>query len=567
MTRQTQRKLDTIDYAHAPRRQQRAWLTEFLRSYFLFIFKNVIGWVFIIGALPLGVMLPGPGGIPLFLIGFALVTFPGKRRLTSRVMRGRPFDLQAHIFTFATAVVSVLITLLLLWMFIDRYERLLEQYNIQFAHLVGICLLALVVTWLVMRLGLQVLNWTLTRMPLIRRRIRPWLRRQGFHLLPPRRKRAEALEGATAVAAVPSEDEILLIHERHHHRIRWLWTLSKPWLRRAVAVGITVAIFYWILRPITRNWHSVYTLVWQVSVWRFAVASGMFAIFLFLFRALVWRRILHEFGFKLPVAAATRIWSTSELARYLPGIVWQVVGRIYLVKPYGVRGSICSVSQVLELAIFLLANILVAVACLLYFGIKQLEGAAESWVYAAIALIPVLLVLLHPRVFYGTTDRVMKMLGKPVIANRIGGARLTGMLGWNIVGLLWQSLALYVLLAAVLDLKLDWWWMLAGAYCLAWTAGFLAVWAPGGIGVRELVFMTAMRVVLPEHVRAQFDDPAVLMGLLAFLSLLLRVWATAGEIILALVAYALDLRGALGLPDAPGRVGFSSLRADSTVGS
>jgi hypothetical protein len=41
-----------------------------------------------------GPLVPGPGGIPLFLIGFALISFPGKRRLTARVLRGKPVRFQ-----------------------------------------------------------------------------------------------------------------------------------------------------------------------------------------------------------------------------------------------------------------------------------------------------------------------------------------------------------------------------------------------------------------------------------------------------------------------------------------
>ena len=73
-------------------------------------------------------------------------------------------------------------------------------------------------------------------------------------------------------------------------------------------------------------------------------------------------------GHELPIAVTTRIWSSSELARYLPGVIWQVVGRVYLIKPYGVSGTVCSTSQVLELTIFLLANVLLAVGCLTWFG-------------------------------------------------------------------------------------------------------------------------------------------------------------------------------------------------------
>ena len=83
---------------------------ELFREYFWFVVKNVIGWVFILASPVLGALIPGPGGLPLFLIGFALVTFPGKRKLTSRVMRGIPMDLSLGVFTFLTALVSIAAT-------------------------------------------------------------------------------------------------------------------------------------------------------------------------------------------------------------------------------------------------------------------------------------------------------------------------------------------------------------------------------------------------------------------------------------------------------------------------
>jgi hypothetical protein len=225
------------------------------------------------------------------------------------------------------------------------------------------------------------------------------------------------------------------------------------------------------------------------------------------------------------------------------------------------------VSQVLELSVFLLANIIMAVACLLYFGIKNLDGAARWWLIAAGALVPVLSLLVHPKIFYGITNAIMRQLGKPEIVRRLRGRELFPLLCWNVFGLLWQSLAVFLLLQGALQLKLAWWWVVGGAYCLAWSAGFLAVWAPGGIGVRELVFFTAMHVLVPDAVRARFEDPRVFDGFLAFLSVLLRLWTVVGELILACLAYTLDLRGALGYADAPGRVETSPahLELDASV--
>jgi hypothetical protein len=276
----------------------------------------------------------------------------------------------------------------------------------------------------------------------------------------------------------------------------------------------------------------------------------MFALFLFAFRAMIWRRILIAFGYRLPIAPAVRIWSTSELARYLPGAIWQVIGRVYLIRPYGVTGAICSITQILELTIFLLANLMVAVVCLGYYGFKHLEGHALWWLVASAVLLPVLMFLLHTRVFYWLANSILGRFGKPKIEKRVRGRALPGMLAWNVLGLIWQSLALFVLMREPLDLKIDWLWTLAGAYCLAWCAGFLAFWAPGGLGVRELVFIGAMKMIAPNIVKGSEGFDAVL----ALLSVLTRLWATTGEVILASIAYALDYRGALGRPDAPGRV-------------
>ena len=543
-----QQNRPTLTIAPPPPRNA-SGLTQFFADYFWFILKNVIGWMLILASPVLGVFVPGPGGLPVFLIGFALVTFPGKRRLTSRVMRGRSMRLEAEIFTIATATVSILVTSGLVWLFNARYEELLDQLNLRPAAVVGIVLVAFLVTWLVMRLMLQVANFILRRIPRIRRFIRPMLRRWGIRLLPSRRKGAlhSSLEAQPQLS-----EEIIEFDERHHHRLREAWVFLKPWLRRALALSITLIIVMMMAKPLKEQWPMVRDRIGVGMAARFIFASMMFAVFLFAFRALSWWNILQSFGHRLPIAAATRIWSTSELARYLPGSIWQVVGRVYLVKPYGVSGAISTTSQILEVSIFLLANVLVAVAFLLGFWAK-IDPEARPWLYVALALVPMLAVLLHPKIFYGIANWLLARLGKQPIIRRLRGKNMLKLLAWLVIGLLWQGMAVYLIADPLLDLKIDWWWIIAGAYCLAWIAGFLAFLSPGGLGVRELVFVGTMMVALPQHVQDQFSDPEALAAMLIFLGFLLRAWTMTGELIVTSMAHAVDIRGALNLPDAPGR--------------
>jgi len=64
---------------------------------------------------------------------------------------------------------------------------------------------------------------------------------------------------------------------------------------------------------------------------------------------------------------------------------------------------------------------------------------------------------------------------------------------------------------------------LIGAFCLAWVGGFLALFAPAGIGVREGILITVIGGSLsPEHT--------------ALIVIAARLWAIAMDVLMAAVA-------------------------------
>jgi uncharacterized membrane protein YbhN (UPF0104 family) len=138
---------------------------------------------------------------------------------------------------------------------------------------------------------------------------------------------------------------------------------------------------------------------------------------------------------------------------------------------------------------------------------------------------------------------------------RLTSAGLFALLFWALLGLCWQGLAIWLLVAqpSALDIPPDALLLVVGAYCLAWCAGFLAFWAPGGIGVREVVFVATLKFALPPSIHHEFLSEGAFKLFLSFLSVLLRLWTILGEMILCACALMFDYRGALGHPDAPGR--------------
>ena len=157
-----------LDYVSVPRR--------LVADYFWFVLKNVLGWILILMAWPVGLLVPGPGGIPIFLIGFALVTFPGKRSLTARVLHGTPVDLRQRRYAWVTLVAAAALPAAVFWFgqikhygwgdwLTDHHWALLEIYAGAFA-----------ISWVLAKLALRGLNVLLRYVPAVRRRVRPWLR-------------------------------------------------------------------------------------------------------------------------------------------------------------------------------------------------------------------------------------------------------------------------------------------------------------------------------------------------------------------------------------------------------
>lgn len=523
--------------------------SRFGGKYLWFLLKNVLGWILIIGAVITG-PLPGPNGLPMFLVGFALITFPGKRRLTSRVLRGRRVGLRSWRYYVLGALASISISGLGV-LFLEQSARvghLVRGLKSGLGAEVAFGVLTLLGMSVVIILPFLV-NGLLMAMPRIRRHVRPALRKMGIHLLPPRwyRHPDESIAPASLARRVrQGEEAIVLFREEWKLFMHGYWKKIKPWLPRIVGLIVVPLIFYRLLSPIIGHWTDVAPHLHKINFWIFAIACLMFTLNQYAVRITSWRGVLSGLGWHMPQRPAARVWTASELARFVPGAIWQVVGRAYLAKPYGLPMTACSISQLLELAIFLLANVIIAASTLWFVSGQISDERARLALRFATGLVPLLLICLSPGIFYPTVNWVMRKLGKPLIDRPLSGPRLGGLLLLSIAGQAWLGLAIWLVTRDVLQLRFSDVWMITGAYCLAWTAGFcMGSIAPGGVGVREIVLGGTLGLLVGSRLGHDLD-PAACKAIFAAVALLLRLWATIGELVFAVVAYCMDFSGARG---------------------
>ena len=307
--------------------------------------------------------------------------------------------------------------------------------------------------------------------------------------------------------------------------------------RRALraAQGLLVAATIgFVALALARSWDEVTAYEWTFRPEWLVVSFAVFLLF-YCSQAAGWWLLLAGFGLRPGMLATWAIWGSSILARYVPGNVFMFVGRAWLHHGQGLDLPRVGAAMVYEQALQL-CSALLTVALLWPLARVEVEWAAWS-----LLAVPVLLVLLSPRVFVPLAGRVLGFFHREPLAAALGFGRVVGMLWYYVATWLLVGVGAWCLARATVDADGDALAVVVAAYALAYVAGMAAFVVPSGIGVREAVLAGALR--------SEVGGPVALAW-----AVLLRLWQTAVEVVfvaLVLLAERLWRRGAppLGRPD------------------
>lgn len=250
-----------------------------------------------------------------------------------------------------------------------------------------------------------------------------------------------------------------------------------------VLIGVLGVVF--VTRELLRSWDDVSDTVAGAHpgllIAALAVGSGGPLII-----GLGWRRCLGVLGSPRTVRDALHWYYVGQLGKYVPGGIWTVVGRGEMARRGGVPGSVGYSSTVLSLIVTYLAAIL-TVAVALATGAAGHEDV--RW-QPVLALLPLGVLALHPRVMEAVIRVGRRLLRRELRIPVPSWGASVGLLVWHVPA--WLAIGAGTwLVAAAIDTAVPDIRNLLFATVLAWIVGFLVVPSPGGIGVREAVFMTA----------------------------------------------------------------------------
>ena len=242
---------------------------------------------------------------------------------------------------------------------------------------------------------------------------------------------------------------------------------------------------------LVRRWDEVGPLLARLSVAALlasllAVAAGMLCSFL------AWRAVLDDLGHRLPLAGGMRVWFLGNLAKYVPGSIWQAVAQAELGRDYRVPRRTSGAALVVSMLVGLGTGGLVTVATLPFLG----DGALDRYWWVLLAL-PAAVVVLWPPLLNRIIDRVLRLARREPIPVPVSARGLLGAAAWDVAG--WVCFGTHVwLLARGLGVHDPTLYLQAtGAFAAAWCIGFLVVFAPAGGGARELALVLLLQPAVP----------------------------------------------------------------------
>ncbi|MCU0599053.1 MAG: flippase-like domain-containing protein [Desulfobacterales bacterium] len=290
---------------------------------------------------------------------------------------------------------------------------------------------------------------------------------------------------------------------------------SKPWIRQFIKLMIIGLPFYFMSTNLYLNWQSLQKHHWALDPLAM-VFSALFLFAAFLLLPLSMRQVMLMLNYELSYLTAYRAYFLSQLAKYLPGGIWIVPGRMIVLKQMGVSAPASSLGALVEVYIMVITGLFLFILYSIFTTNCSLWRMILLFLSGFFLLLPVLYkpflfkILKHIPWFRSIEFHYDASMALQAIFITIAFWVLIG------TGFFFLVRSMYVM--DIVNLP-----AMIAIYSMSWVSGFLIFITPGGLGVRE----GALSLLLSTYI------PLPISTLIALLS---RVWWSIAEILFVSIA-------------------------------
>lgn len=261
----------------------------------------------------------------------------------------------------------------------------------------------------------------------------------------------------------------------------------KPYLRWVI-LG---SILFFLLSTLKHHWQDVAAIQISPAGYTHLAAGLSLTLLAHIWSGWVWSWILRELNVPATALWGIRVYLKTNIAKYLPGNIWQFYGRVVAAKDAGFSTSAATLSVLLEPLLMAAAALAIAL-----IGSPRTSGPLQALILAAV------LVSIHPRILNPLLQLASRLKGKASEAKaseqnseqraseqnsgslHIHRYPLLPLLGETGFVLL-RAAGFLLTLSALMPIAPDQLPLLISAFSFAWMLGLIVPGAPGGIGVFE----------------------------------------------------------------------------------
>jgi glycosyltransferase 2 family protein len=260
--------------------------------------------------------------------------------------------------------------------------------------------------------------------------------------------------------------------------------------------GILGGTLFFLLAALKNHWQEVAEVRISTRGWLMLAIALSVTLLAHTWSGWVWTWILR--AFKQPVGQgwALRVYLKTNIAKYLPGNVWQYYGRISAIRQAGGSLGVASLSVLLEPLLMAAAALLIALTSS-GLGWVATGSDARIWGLQILGLTGVLLGI-HPRLLNPVIHWVSRFKGDLANTDAVEIERypflpLLGELGFVLL----RGTGFVFALMALTPVNFSQIPQLLSVFSLAWLAGLIVPGAPGGLGVFEATAIALLNRQFP----------------------------------------------------------------------
>lgn len=210
----------------------------------------------------------------------------------------------------------------------------------------------------------------------------------------------------------------------------------------------------------------------------------------FICQVINWQQVLSVFGLRISFKDSFKSTGLSMFMKYVPGKLMAVMGRAtYISEQYKCSIKLTTTGSAITQVITLVTGAIIGLCFLIIEG-KETES---SWIFGVFILSLILgFCIFGYNIFRRAIYIIAKKFKKRILLPRINILSIVNIVPLFILRWFFWSFGFYFLLKGfVLEVPIS----TAFAFPLASVLGIVAVFSPGGIGVREGVLITCLVIV------------------------------------------------------------------------